>query len=216
MVHKLWPGLDALIPRLGQSLAPRSTGLHVSELYGKLHPQPRVPEGKEPPFGPADLNLMAMGGFAIERIMERGLAELMTDHYDKCARPEEMVSSEGIACSPDLFFYGEHDADDPFDIVIGDIKCKWMSCSKLPIEPGEDEFPPSGFDKHFSQIMAYLHVLSEIHDRSYNNGRIIAFFVNGDYMRPFKPKLRAWDFQWSDQEIEENWSALISIARDLE
>src|SRR5262252_9362667 len=86
MIHRPWPVLDAFIPRLAQSLGPRGVGLHASTLYNKLHPT------KKGTFTERDLQLFAIGGFSVERILERGLAELMADHYTDCYRPPEMHS----------------------------------------------------------------------------------------------------------------------------
>lgn len=209
MIHKVWHEIDALLPLLAQSGLPRTPGVHLSDLYGKLHPV-----SNKSAFPEKTLSTMALGGFAVEKVLERGLAELMAERHARCVRPDEIVSSEGVIGSPDLFFYGEHDSEDSLDIVIGDIKCKWLSLRNFPTEEeGEDSFPPA-MDKAFSQLMSYLYVLSEIHQRVYLQGRIIIYFVNAaGKFGPPRPELRAWDLFFSEQEVAENWSALMTIAR---
>lgn len=207
MLHRPWPALQQLIPLLASSTCARSPGLHVSELYNEMHPQKAR---KSDPISESDLQLYAVGGFSMEMVLEAGFRQLVLDRVEGAGlaaeRPDEIVSSEGIICSPDLFFH------EPDDIIIGDIKCKWLSTKNMPIhEEGENDFP-SSFDKHLTQLQCYLHVLSENLGRSFTRGRLICYFVNGDW-KSFKPRLYAWDLEWSVQEIEETWDAIISIAR---
>lgn len=207
MMHAPWKGIDALIPVLASSVLPRSPGLHVSELYSQLHPQ----KARKNPITEDELAVYAIGGFSMEMVLEAGFQQLVaarcTDMGLDVERPGEIVSSEGVICSPDLFFH------EPDDIVIGDIKCKWLSTKGMPVsEEGEDNFPGTKFDKHFSQLQAYLHVLSENLGRPFTRGRLIVYFVNGNW-QDFKPKLHAWDLEWSVQEIEETWDALMTIWR---
>lgn len=194
-----------LTPLLAQSTAPRSGGLHVSELYNQLHPhKPR----KTDVITEEDLALYAIGGFSLEMVLEMGFQLLAADRLAgagfEVERPPELVSREGIKCSPDLYFY------EGGDIIIADMKCKWMSTKGLPIhEEGEDGFPEK-FAKNLTQLQAYLHVLSEQMGRSFTRARLIVYFVCGNW-KDFKPRLYGWDLEWSTQEIEETWDALLTI-----
>jgi hypothetical protein len=209
VIHRPWTALDDLLPRLANSLLPRSPGVHLSQCYGRLYP----PKKRAIPLTERELQLFAIGGFAVERVIELGLIHLMVDHCPEVERPGELVSpSTGIVGSPDLFFY-EPDESAPGgkNIRVGDIKCKWSSARKLPVhEEGEDEFPPE-WAKVFSQNKGYLYMLSEHYQHQFTSGRILAYFVNDDY-RPPQPQLYGWDLEYSWQEIAE----LSNIATETE
>lgn len=203
MKHQRWTALDDFLPCLAQSMQPRSKGLHVSQLYTVLHPSPSSS------FTEADLALFAIGGFAVEHVLERGLAAMFEERgLGAVVRPGEIVSSEGIICSPDLYFHEDG------ELIIGDIKAKWMSTKDFPMEPGENEMPPR-IEKNLTQLQSYLHVQSELDQRAYTRGRLIIYFVNGNW-RPPKPALLGWDLEWTVQEIEETWAALVQIGAEYD
>lgn len=211
MLHRPWKGIDVLIEQLARSTAPRSDGLHVSELYSLLHPQKARSKN---PITEDELRLYAIGGFSLEMVLEAGFKALVQDRAVAAGyqveRPPELESSEGVKCSPDLYFY-QPDGD----IIIADMKCKWVSINGMPTEEeGEDGFPGTKFDKIFTQLMSYLHVLSEQMGRSFTRAYLIVYFVCGNY-RDYKPRLVAWELEWSQQEISENWDALMAIRAGL-
>ena len=206
MIHRPYD-CSELMAKLGNSVAPRSTGLHVSTLYAKLHPQKKR-SGPGKGLDETDLKAYRFAGLALENIIEEAMIRVFVDrmnrdpnYHGSVSRPPEQFSMEGIACSPDLLFI-EGD-----ERIIGELKVTWMSCSDVPEEEGENEFAAK-FDKYFTQIKAYCHVMG------CSRGRLFVYFVNGPYRPMPKPVLLAWDLEFTQQEIEETWDALICIATE--
>lgn len=182
-------GLDAI---LGKSTAPRTKGLHMSEIYGKLfeYLEPKRFTGGTP--DPLRLEM----GLTFETMLEEGLKARLTP---ESGRPGELVSDEGIIYSPDLIVFNEVTR-------LGEIKLSWMSSREVPREKANG-FPPQ-FDKWLVQMKAYCHCLNTPYARLY------AFFINGDY-RPPRPELLCWDITFSRQELEENWALIINFAKSV-
>src|SRR5665213_2058861 len=98
---------------LAKSTAPRSPGLHVSEIYNRFY-QKLEPKRYQANSVPNPVKL-AMG-LAWESHLERCfLASGL-----QVERPPEFTTREGIAFSPDLLMVNGHDR-------IGEIKLTWMS-----------------------------------------------------------------------------------------
>ncbi len=157
--------------------------------------------------------LRVEAGLIFESLLEEGLQAkfgLMLGGE----RPGEFLTDEGIAYSPDLIIFPENRT------VLGEIKLTWMSAFYCPISPDQAirtglksnwdgrssvEFPDK-FAKYFVQMKAYCYHLHT------NHARLIAYFVNGDY-RPPSPCLLAWDMQFTDVELIENWKMLRNHAK---
>lgn len=182
-VTPLNPDID-----LAQSDLVRSPGLHMSAIYNDLFQDlepKRFTRGSVP-----DRNRMGLG-LALETVLEEGLKKRMF-------RPEEYLTDEGIAFSPDglLFENGE--------TILAELKLTWMSSREVPrLKNGS--FPPK-FDKYFVQIMAYCYHLE------LTRARLYVLFVNG-ISKPPTPELLAWDLLFTQRELDENWQRLLAHAR---
>ncbi len=188
-------GLEGL---LGLSTGPRGTGLHVSDIYNDLYAR-LEPDRYGGKGGPDPLRLEAGLGFEseLEAMLEAGIKRRLVRQLGR--RPGELVSDEGILMSPDLILFNG-------DLRVGEIKLTWMSCAEMPME--EATAFPVKFRKWQCQIMSYCRLIGT------NKARLIGFFVNGDY-RPPTPKLLAWDIEFTDQEIRDNWTMLINHAKHM-
>lgn len=167
----------------------RSPGLHMSDIYSDLYMDlepTRFVRG-----APKDPVRMSMG-FNLEVMLEEGLRRRMA------TRPEELLTREGIAFSPDLLIHNHV-------MRVGEIKLTWMSSREVPREPANG-FPPK-FDKYFTQVKSYAYHLET------NYARLYILFVNGDYTHPFKPEILCWDVEFTDRELKENWDLLLSHAK---
>lgn len=175
---------------------PRSVGIHLSDLYHRLHPQ------KVNALTENDLLAYRVAGLALEDRMERALLELAQEDGTYVERPAELVSPEGVICSPDLFFIAS-------DLLrIGELKVAWKSSYGLVIDrEGENEFPAK-FDIYFTQISGYGYAAGT------TEGRLIVYFVNGDY-RARTPQLLGWDLSFSAQEQAETWDSLMGIYYEM-
>lgn len=175
---------------LGRSTAPRTPGLHISEIYGDLYRrlEPKRFTGGEPD------PLLLEAGLSFEHMLEEGLKARMA------VRPGEFVSPEGILMSPDLVMFNG-------GVKVGEIKLTWMSCREMPTERAN--YLPPRFSRWAMQIMAYCHVMDT------REAKLIAFFVNGDYGKQRGPQLRAWDIEFTQRELDDNWAQLIQHAESM-
>lgn len=181
---------------IGISTGPRSKGLHISDVYGALF-QELEPKrfDKNRPLDPLRLEL----GLEFELILEEALRNRLTNAGE---RPGEMVTEEGIFYSPDLVIFNGVTR-------VGEIKLTFMSCREMPTERTTAGFPPK-FDKWMVQVKAYCRCLETRYARLY------ALFVCGDYNKTtgMAPQFRAWDLEFSQRELDENWSMLMMFAKD--
>lgn len=203
MIHTPW-NTDRLLAKMADTELPyhpvahrpRSEGVHLSDLYHRLYPQ------KANDLSEDSLTTYRVAGLALEDRIERALIELAKEDGTYVERPAEIVSPEGIICSPDLFFV------EGGEMRIGETKTAWKSCHGLVVDrEGENEFPAK-FDVYFSQIKGYGYVAGT------HLGRLIAYFVNGDY-RARTPQLLGWDLEFSGQEISEEWDSLMGIYYEI-
>lgn len=215
MLHRPWEYAGRLVDRMSDSALldvvsatslqrpPRSTGLHASELLRKMHPVKSRPGDDQ--IDEAQLRLFGLLGLAFEDRAELALQALAqeSDWPWTCTRPGE-VHADGIACSPDIVLVPKRDEDEAFELSI---KTTWKTCRGLPVhEEGEDQFPKT-FDYYISQCETYavpLHTTKSV---------LFCYFTNGCWKPPF-PQVHAWELEFSQQEISENWDALLTIARE--
>ncbi len=217
MLHRPWQFTQRLVDKMADSALldhvqastlqrpPRSEGLHASTLLRIMHPV-KVRDADDQ-ISEAQLRLFGLLGLAFEDRAELALNVLAkeTDWPWTCVRPGE-VSAEGIACSPDILLVPKREDDEAFELSI---KTMWKSVKGLPVEEeGENQFPKS-WDNYISQCETYavpLHTTKSV---------IFAYFVCGSWKPPF-PQVHAWEFEFSEQEIYENWQALQTIAREAD
>lgn len=209
VIHRPWQGAarlrdtmcDSSLQDVGVSLRrePRSGGVHASPLLRKLYPI------KENDITEPQLNLMALAGLAFEDRAEQALLSLngAPDWMWTAERSGEVTSDEGIVCSPDILLASTVDGS----VREVSLKATWKSCRHLPLT-GEDENGfPDKFNYYLAQCMCYAHVLGTL------SSILVVYFVAGDYTKPLIPQFHAWELEFTVQEREENWDALMTLAR---
>ncbi len=165
----------------------RSPGLHASTIYGDLF---KVLEPKRYDFGDAPLNgaLMALG-----TAWEKHFEYLLLANGIDAHRPEEMMSPEGIAYSPDLLISNGVDR-------VGEIKLTSMGLHDFPTAEANG-LPPKA-DKYNVQLMLYAYWLG------LTDGWIGIMSIR----KPYAPELRCYDLSWTVHELQENHRMIINFA----
>ena len=176
----------------------RSPGLHASDLYGSLYAalEPkRYGTGK-----PMDMLRIELG-MAFEEMLERSIKSRLLGE-----RPGEFTAEEegkDIIFSPDMIFF------EGKKTIVGEFKLSWQSSRSAPrtVDVG---FPPK-MDKFITQMALYCRWLDTKH------ARLIVFYVNGawDHSKGFSPEILAWDIEFSQQELDEQWAMVRNHARHL-
>lgn len=166
----------------------RSPGLHASDIYGPLFQelQPNRFKGSIETVNPF---LLALG-----TAWEKHFEYLLIANGMKVERPEEFLSPEGIAYSPDLILWNGV-------ARLGELKYTSMSAKDFPTVAGNN-FPPKA-NKWLCQMMLYAFWLG-VHD-----GWLAVLFNN----QPWNPDLRVFDITWTDRELQDNHRMVINFAK---
>lgn len=183
--------------RLGHSEGPRSSGLHLSEIYKRLmiRLQPaRFNTGK-----PMDMRRVEIG-LLFENMLERALAEKFAT-----VRPGELFSDEGIAMSPDGL--------NPTEGALEEYKATYMSSRDGITEAVEVngeivQIPREKFLHWYYQMRGYCKWLGT------NKAILRVLFVCGDYSKPIQPQFKSYHLTFTDDEIEKNWLTLLQVAEE--
>ena len=180
----------------------RGTGLHLSEilLYMRRALDPRL--DKLVAAGPGNTNF-CNAGFMFELWVEQALATYIGYSDRKYLITPGEMEVDGIAMNPDRFHVGEG--------KVVEFKATWKSSRKLFDANGElnvDVFEEL-FYYYRWQGMAYCHGLG------CTKLDIVVWFVNGDYT--FKdptggPRFYVFEFEFTDQEILDNWKMICGNA----
>lgn len=180
--------IDAAAP------APRTAGLHASEIYGSLFQElepERYPEGSKPH------TVITAIGLAWEQWLERTLIAM----GELVERPGELLSPEGVIYSPDLLVVNGKDR-------IGEIKTTCMSA--------KDGIEGPKFDKYHCQAKIYCY-WAQI-----PNARFYVLFLRGDYKFMKKgadkgddgfPEFHVYNVDYTAQELHENYRMLMNHGR---
>lgn len=178
--------------------APRSVGLHVSQVYGDLD---RILNAKRYKGDLTETQLSMFGnlGFLWERVLSDALSTL-TLEYDPARyyRPEEM-EHEGMFLTPDyadLDFLG----DGSGIMGLEEWKVSWKSVNAW------DDMEKN-FWRWLVQMKAYCHVLG------IRQARMRVLFIVGDWRDDISPKCKCREFIFTEQELQENWDMLKGHAK---
>jgi hypothetical protein len=186
--------LDLDILRIGQSGSERAAGVHASDLYGSLYkelmPERYGRDGLPPP-------LLLETGLVFENMLEEGFARRFeAAGGEQIIRPGEFTHRDVwdgyeivIHFNPDLLIYNGVTR-------LGEIKATWMS------SPPDDDLSADKFQKYFTQIKFYLKMLRLLHARLY------VFFVCGNYKPPTRPMFKAWDLEFTQDELDMEYAML--------
>src|ERR1035437_10816027 len=168
----------------------RSPGLHASTIYNGLY-QHLEPKRYLSDTLPEPL-LLALG-----TAWEKHLEYLLMKNGVQAERPDELLSPEGIAYSPDLLVFNGVTR-------LGEIKLTFQSSRDYPLSGTEYNGLPPKADKWLVQMMLYAYWLG-LHE-----GWLCVLFL-GD--RPLtKDSLRVFEIGWTDRELQENADMCLNFA----
>jgi len=165
----------------------RSPGLHASDIYGELFAELEPKRYRYD--GPPNPVLLAMG-----TAWEKHFEYLLIANGINVERPEEFMSDDGVAFSPDLVHFNGVTR-------LWEIKLSSMSVKDLPTEEANC-FPPK-FDKYQCQMMLYAYWLG-LRDGC------LAFL---SLYQPWNPELRLFNITWTDRELSDNRRMCINFAK---
>lgn len=156
----------------------RSPGVHASDIYGDLF---RKLEPKRYDY-PDDGNPLLM---VLGTAWERHFEYLLKVNGIEVERPEEFMSPEGIAYSPDLIIFNGITR-------VGEIKYTSMSADDMPTEV--TNVLPAKLDKYLVQMKLYAYWLGV------TDGWLAILFNH----KPWAPDFRMVDLHWEEQELQDN------------
>jgi hypothetical protein len=162
---------------------PRSKGVHVSEIIRRILND--LHPGKYLEFSPdADPTRLCIG-LAWE--------DFLGKHFDSQGR--NLIHNPELTIPPGI--HGTPDFIDMDDGLIIESKCTWKSSNR----DIEEDYRP-----WFWQIQSYLY------GTGFRKAQLYVAFVMGDY-RNSGPQVKRWDMEFSQREIDDNWSMLMAAAK---
>ena len=166
---------------------PRSEGLHLTDITNAIYETLYAQERKRQSLSDdKDWRLIMEAGFIWERLLEMAWRDLLG------YRPEEVVK-DGIAMSPDGL------REDPEGLTL--LEHKFTSKSSRNFDPMDNM-------RYALQTKSYAYAVGaercEMH----------ILHMCGDYSRPYIPEYSVWLIEYTQQELEDNWQAVLSHAKE--
>lgn len=163
----------------------RSPGLHLSDILEDIEQalNPRDYDSEGRDWDP-----YRKMGFVWERVLGKAMAGCGIN----LIAPGE-IEKDGIIMSPDRL--------DPDPWALEEWKATWKSYNRVKQHGIEGAFP-----RWIWQKKSYCYALG------CDTSRLRAFFVNGDY-RGSGPLDPAWEFEFTDRELKENWDMITNHAK---
>jgi hypothetical protein len=174
----------------------RPEGLHLSDiLYGQMYDDHfGEPPWKKDPDDPEHPNVRMQMGFFWERMVEHVWKEFGQVQPQHKIDTQIQVQKDGIHMTPDGVLWSPDE-----NSVLIECKATWRSLKRW------EEDPEENFLVWFWQAKSYMLALG------LNQLEFWVFWVNGDYRYkngrgPIALKQR---FEFSDEQLEENWAAIL-------
>jgi len=201
--------LDLASLGIGDSGTVRAPGLHASDIFNDLYQElepGRYQRDRVPP------RLLLEIGLIFEKMLEEGLLRKLASGPD-IQRPGELIHEDvfdghpvRLAFSPDLVITNG-------DMRVGEIKATKMSPGVpmavieayqagdvVAAEQVQDILLSPKFDKYHTQLKFYCRMLGA------RLGRFYAFFINGTYKPTMDPVFLAWDIEYTQDELDQNYA----------
>ena len=155
----------------------RSGGLHVSHIIKSISED--VFNYSKPEMEQQSLETYRIAGF----LFERALYEIIL--VDEAVHRIGEIELDGIIMTPDAVNLGNNHGIES--------KCTWRSMKHNVLDvTGE-------FSEWHQQMMAYGKALSIY------TWDLWVMFMNGDYGKNRRPKIRHWEIKYEEEEVDVNW-----------
>lgn len=170
----------------------RSPGLHASTIFGDLFEDLDPKRYKYD--GPPNPVSLAMG-----TAWENHLEYLLVKNGIDATRPDEFLSPEGIAYSPDLLIFNGV-------IRCGEIKWSSKSVKGLPTQPANSL--ESKYDRYLCQLQLYIYWL-----RIEFNCEVQGWLALALMHQAWNPQFRPFNIDFTDRELQDNFDMCINHAK---
>jgi len=171
----------------------RSPGVHASDIYNdlfkKLEPKRYNYEDRDPDTVGGHEPLMALG-----TAWEKHFEYLLRANGIDAQRPDEFLSPQGIAYSPDLIIFNGVTR-------VGEIKLTSMSLDELGLD--QTNVLPQKFDKYVCQIKLYTKWLELLH------GWLAVLSIR----QPWKPTFWSANLDFTQAELDRNEAMVLNHGR---
>ncbi len=181
--------------------APRTPGVHVSGLIRGI----AVEAGILRPEWVEELSLVevaASAGAWWDRLDETAKTRIaMGLAWEEWLIPllDGVMDHPGEMCVQGV--YMTHDGES-LDVIYGKHQTRVHEC-KLTFKREQSDADMADQFMWLCQMKAYCRGLGT------RFARIYVLFVCGDYSWPMRPRYRSWDFEFTQAEIDENWTLLM-------
>jgi len=171
-------------------LAPRSKGLHLSQIYDDLQQSARGMVIGQDKLTSEELQWYRSVGYVWERVVDDAFAKCLLS--PNCVRLGE-VTVDGITGSPDLVDLSSD------DWVVVDTKATFKSSRKL-----------DDLEKNFwtwtVQLKGYCYMVKA------TRARLLVMHICGNYAPP-RPIVKQLELEFTQEELQQNWNVLVAHAR---
>ncbi len=181
---------------LTAELAPRTPGLHVSQIY--QHIMRSIAPEKYKDEWDEQSDAYALMGHAWEDLVGLVMGHQIRGEYGWIRAAE--MKMDGVLLTPDWLWMAPKRGP-----VVVDTKATWKSCRDC--DDGGAFLNDVRFVAWKMQLLAYAHALD------INHAELYVYFVIGDYQAGPKPQRKRWALEFTRAERVENWQMLLNTAR---
>lgn len=173
-------------------------GVHLSDILQYIR------AGLDSKFGEelteSDFHRFRMGEGFEAGVMSRGLALSNHEHHNHLWR-SYTFELNGIRMTTDAVCF--HCGKRP---IVWEVKLTWFGTKK-------DVKAPEFRSYHY-QLMSYVYAL-QLELQKKVMGRFVFGYVQGDYLANRKPIIKAWDIDYSEAELHENWKRIVRTRDEM-
>ena len=173
-------------------------GVHLSDILQYIR------EGLEKKFKEEltaeDFHRFKMGEGFEAGVMSRGLLINHQEHHEHVWRQYNfklngvLLTTDGVCMACEVC------------ALVWEVKLTWFGTKKDLMDPV--------FRIYHYQLMAYVYAFQlELQRRVL--GRFVFGYVNGDYVKERKPRIRAWDCPYTESELHDNWRMLLRVRDEM-